>query len=93
MNRFLILVALSVGFNISAAKADTCGEFVARVIEGAAYYKVPEPKFEPIHDAGADGRYWNVSIFEDVRAMFVCDHGDVGTFAAGSRDPGPSASD
>jgi hypothetical protein len=60
--------------NISDAKADTCGQLVARVIEGAAYYKMTSPKFEPTNRGGAEGRYWSISIFDDVRAMFICDH-------------------
>jgi hypothetical protein len=80
------------GLNISDAKADTCGQLVARVIEGAAYYKMTSPKFEPTNRGGAEGRYWSISIFDDVRAMFICYHGYVGTFAADANDDSGMAS-
>jgi hypothetical protein len=79
----LLWVTLILALNISTAKAVTCEEFVARVVEGAAYYKVPVPKFdlEWVNSADADWRYFKITTFGDVRAIMGCRHGWVDTFA------------
>src|ERR1700738_640129 len=79
----LLWVTLILALNISTAKAVTCEEFVARVVEGAAYYKVPVPKFdlEWVNSADADWRYFKITAFGDVRAIMGCRHGWVDTFA------------
>jgi hypothetical protein len=84
----LFWVALSLVFSISTAKAVTCEQFVARVMEGAAYYKVPVPQFdlEWVNPADADWRAFKITTFGDVRAIMFCRHGWVDTFAVDAND-------
>jgi hypothetical protein len=74
--RRLILAAILM-ISSPAADAATCEQFRARFLEGAAYYKVPAPKFDLVHvnEADANIRYWSITTFGDVRAEMSCRHG------------------
>jgi hypothetical protein len=65
-----------------------CEQFVARVIEGAAYDKAPVPAFdlEWVNPYDADQRAFKIKTFGDVRAMMLCRHGWVDTFAVDAND-------
>jgi hypothetical protein len=78
----LLGVTLILALNISTAKAVTCEKFVARVVESAAYYKVPVPKFnlEGVNSADADWRHFKITTFDVVRAFIDCRHGWVDNF-------------
>jgi hypothetical protein len=89
MRRLVLAAALAIAaLSPRSAQATPCEEFTARLLDGAAYYKVPAPKFELVHvnEADANIRYWSITMFGDVRAMMSCWHGSVGTFAADAND-------
>jgi hypothetical protein len=71
-----------------SVKAATCEQFKAGIVEGAAQYQVPAPKFElsTVNAADADIQYWTITMFGDVRAMMSCWHGSVGSFLADAND-------
>jgi hypothetical protein len=71
-----------------SAQAVTCEQFKAGIVEGAAEYRVPAPKFQLVHinEADANIQYWSITMFSDNRAMMSCWHGSVGTFAADAND-------
>jgi hypothetical protein len=69
----------------------TCEQFAARLVEGATYYKTPVPQFDLWHvnDADAGIRYFKIRMFDNVRSIVSCWHGQVGTFAADANDAEP----
>jgi hypothetical protein len=81
-----VLGALSGAGSLHAAPG--CDQFKAAIVEGAAKYNAPVPKFrlEHVNSADAGIQYWTIATFNDVRAMISCWHGSVGTFAADAND-------
>ena len=72
----------------------TCEQFKTAIIEGAAMYQSPAPTFHMSHvnHADPDNKYWDVRMFDDVRAMVSCWRGSVDTFAADAKDRQPTSS-
>ena len=81
--RFILMAVSLAVLATTQAHAATCEQFVARVIEGAAYSKAPVPAFdlEGVNSYDADHRFFKITTFGDVRAMMLCNHGWVETFA------------
>lgn len=70
--------------------AASCDQFKAAMVEGAAKYRAPRPKFqlEQLNSADAKIQYFTISMFDDAGAMMSCRNGEVDTFSAdaGSND-------
>jgi hypothetical protein len=80
-----LLFTLAVASMPVPAQAATCEQLKAGIIEGATMYKTPSPTFRLSHvigAAGPDREMWDVEMFDAARAMMMCRHGSVETFAA-----------
>jgi hypothetical protein len=73
---------------ISVQAGATCEQFKAAIVEGAAQYQAPAPKFQldGVNSADADISYWTITTFGDVRAAMSCSHGSVSFFLADAND-------
>jgi len=78
-----VLVGAAMALSPMAARAAaTCDRFKAAMIEGAAMYQAPTPKFEVRVPSRRDVRYFRILIFDDAQARMSCSEGEVGSFIA-----------
>lgn len=81
-----LLFTIAVGLMPISAQAGTCEQLKAGIVEGATMYEMPAPAFR-LSRVGAAGReMWDIQLFDDTRAMMICNHGSVETFAADAND-------
>jgi hypothetical protein len=78
-----IIVAILALSPMAASAAVNCDRFKVAISEGAAQYQVPAPKFrlEEVNSADANNQFFSILMFDDARAMFLCSHDEVETFA------------
>lgn len=88
MRTLKVIAAAMLILSPIAIQAATCEQFKAGIVEGAARYQVPAPKFrlDYVNSADADIQYWTIHTFGDVRAAMSCWHGSVKTFMADAND-------
>ena len=69
---------------LAVSAAVNCDRSKVAIGEGAAQYEVPAPKFklEDVNSADANNQFFSILMFDEVRAMFLCSHGEADTFAA-----------
>jgi hypothetical protein len=91
--RNLRFFTLAVALMPMSVQAVTCEQFKAAIIEGAAMHQSPAPIFHMsrVNSADPNSKYWNVQMFDDVRAMVSCWRGSVGTFAADAKNSQPTS--
>ena len=65
------------------ARGKSCDDFKAALIDGATLYQIPTPTFQLAHvnKSDSDVTHWSIVTFNEIRAMMVCWHGSVSTFA------------
>ncbi len=81
ISRKLIAGAILALSPMAARAAASCDQFKAAMLEGAAKYQAPSPKFEPEQlNADANIQYFTVSMFDDASAMMSCRDEEVDTF-------------
>lgn len=91
--RHLGFLSLAFALLPMSAKAMSCEHFKAGVIEGAAMHQSPAPTFHILNvNSASDNKYWDIQMFDDVRARVSCRQGSVDTFAATAKDSHPTSS-
>ena len=78
-----VLVGAAMALSPMAARAAaTCDQFKAAMIEGAAMYQAPAPKFVLWEPSPQNVQYFRILIFDDAQARMSCSDGEVGSFIA-----------
>lgn len=93
ITRTLIAGAVLALSPMAVRAAASCDQFKAAMVEAAAKYRAPIPKFqqEQLNSADANIQYFTISMFDDAHAVMSCRDGEADTFAADADSNGQTS--